>query len=365
MVKIFINTLTVLLRKKEFILVSTIIPAIVTVCLSFIMGQTSSYNIGIIDRDKSFLSENIANRLDEIEGVNVVEVKEEKETSLLLRDVILVVEIKKGFYDNILKENWENDIDISFTNNSEVIEVSKMILKEEIKGYNRISAVINGDEKKFVELLNKAINLRNNTIIKEDVKNGIDVSKSLGIIIMFIFFSSSLITRYIILENKKGTKGRIIASGVSKLKYNLAILAVFYCASASTSIFYYGLCRLLGFDFGMKNSIDYFTVLLFVNLLAVSFNLFIGSLVKKPEGATNLNIIIIVPLAMLSGCFWEFNFMGENLQKIGNMIPLRWAILGVERLQRGETIDSLRNIFLLFIVVSIILVIGSRINVNE
>lgn len=365
MIKIIINTLRVLLRKKEFIFIAIIMPSLATVLLSYVMGQSFEYNVGIIDKDNSYLSNNLIERLDEIEGVNLVYIKENEEDKILLRQISLALKIDEGFNDSIINGKNEENLEVIYGSKSEILSVIKLIVEEEEKTYKNIAFKVKGNKESFKNILNESKSGIEDTIIKEGNEKRIWVGKSLGVIIMFIFLSSSLITRYIILENKKGTRGRILSSGISEWKYNLSILIVFYFASSLTSIFYYLLCRILDFDFGMENSIYYLVVLLFVNLISVAFNLLIGNLVSKPEGATNLNIIIIVPLAMLSGCFWEFSYMGENLRKIGSMIPLRWAIEGVEMLQRGEGIESLFTIFSLFILVSTILFIGSKFLAKE
>ena len=95
--------------------------------------------------------------------------------------------------------------------------------------------------------------------------------------------------------------------------------------------------------------------MLLVTLLAVVFNIMLTSIIKNKSTLTLISTSISVPIFMLSGAFWDFEFMGEGLQKVGNALPIRWFLLAIEKLQMGENINSIVPIILALILFIIFL----------
>ena len=57
---------------------------------------------------------------------------------------------------------------------------------------------------------------------------------------------------------------------------------------------------------------------------------------------------------MLSGVFWNFHVMADNLQRIGSFMPTRWVILCVEILQETNNLQSINTYLYLLTLLSII-----------
>ena len=57
---------------------------------------------------------------------------------------------------------------------------------------------------------------------------------------------------------------------------------------------------------------------------------------------------------MLSGVFWDFHVMTDNLQRIGSFMPTRWVILSVEILQETNNLQSINTYLCSLTLLSII-----------
>lgn len=112
-----------------------------------------------------------------------------------------------------------------------------------------------------------------------------------------------------------------------------------------TTLIYYVLAKTFNIDFSMENSINLLVVMLLLNLVVISFNLFIISFIRSRHASSVVNVLIIVPCCLLSGVFWDFYIMPENLQAIGRFMPTRWVYVCIESLQKTNSLDSI-NIYL-------------------
>ena len=192
------------------------------------------------------------------------------------------------------------------------------------------------------------------------------IEKSLGLIIFIVFIICGNIANFLIEDEENKTKIRILSSGISKWKYYFSLVFVFYIMSFLTIFVYYLMCKIFSINFGMENSVDFLIVMIFLNLLALSFNLCIVSFTRSRYTSTIVNILIIVPCCMLSGVFWDFHVMTDSLQEIGRFMPTRWVILSVETLQRTNNLQCisryLYSLTLLSIVFFVITFIKLRTN---
>ena len=365
MIRLIINTIKLLMKKKSYILMGIILPAFVTVFFTFEFGNEYKFKVGIIDKDNSYASKEIAKVIDDLEDVEIVHIKEKDYKILLISQQIqLAIIINNNFQEKLLN-NEDNDIIIKSINESDVNAVVRNMLELKCQDLSMISNISNKDINKFKEF---------NENYKDEVTklsfNDVDeskprIEKSLGLIIFIVFIICGNIANFLIEDEENKTKIRILSSGVSKWKYYFSLVFVFYIMSFSTILIYYLLCKIFNIDFGMKNSINFLIVMMFLNLLALSFNLCIVAFTRSRYTSTIVNILIIVPCCMLSGVFWKFNIMTENLQKIGQFMPTRWVILCVEKLQRTNNLQSINTYLYSLTIISIIFFIITFIKLRK
>lgn len=335
MLKVLLNTFKILMKKKSFLFLAIVLPGILTMVFSYVLGQESEYRVGIINNDKGIVSESILEKIKAIESTKIEEIEEGNEDSLLAgNELDLVIVVNKDFTENILNGK-EDTINIKSVTDVDIKYVLTQIINSETNNLQALAKLSDGDEERFKELQVEYNSNLPEYKLSEKKEHVVSVMSSIGIIMMMILTAGQVMARFIIDDEVNGTKARTLLSGVSEKSYYAGVLTVFYICSSLTSVIYYGMCKIFGFNFGLDNSIYFLLIVLLVNLLSVTFNLSIVSCVKNPSLAANISILIITPTSMLAGSFWDFKMMPEYMQKIGNICPQRWAIGAIEKLQAG------------------------------
>lgn len=335
------NTFKVLLRKRTVLVTMIIIPTIITVGLSFLMGSSIKYGIGLINNDNGVISEEIVNNLKKMDTISLIELNEEEvDSSIVSKEVELCIVIDENFSENILNSK-DDTIKIEYIGDSQIKSSIQNVINSTTNNLYKIVKLADGDENKF----NEYLKTYKNSDIKYKLNNmnepKVSMTESIGFVIMLIFISAFYITRFIIDDEKSGTKERTLLGNVSKLKYYSSTFIVFFLCSAITSVLYYSICKGLNFDFKTENSIYYLYVLLSVNFVAVGFNLAILTITKSPTVSENISTLIITIGCMISGLWWPFEIMPQALQNIGKLLPPRWAMVAIENIQSGYGLDKL------------------------
>lgn len=359
MLKIIINTAKVLFRKKSFIIMGVVAPAIAIVFFSFAFGNEMNYKIGIIDKDNTYTSKQIIDSVRKIENIDVVDISNENyEILLVSHQIQMAIIIEKDFQRKLLNLQ-KNKITIKSISNSDVKETLLSIIKTEINNLTLIAKVSN---KNINEFIKKNEDYRKDMInynLNDIKENKPTIENSIGIVIMMILISASNITNFLIEDEENNIKDRVLVSGIKSYSYYISLFIVFYLLSCTSSIIYYFLCKALKLDFGMNNSNYFFVVMLFINLVAIALNLCISSFTKNRYIASTVNILIVIPSCMISGVFWDFEVMPKYLKYIGNLMPQRWVYICIKKLQLYNDIASIYQYIFYMTVLSAILLLLS------
>ena len=353
--KVMINTAKLLLKKKSFIFMGIVAPAIVIVFFSFAFGKNMNYKIGIIDKDNSYISKEIIDVINNIEDVDITDIsKENYEILLASHQIQIAIIIEESFSNNLLNLE-DGKITIKSISNSDVKETLVSIIKSKVNNLSFIAKISDNDIKKFQEK-NEAYKknlLKYNLSEVKEKKPAIE--NSIGIVIMMILISGAAIANFLIEDEEHNTKTRILVSGIKPHKYYMALLIVFYLVSSISSLIYYGLCKLLNLDFGMSNTNNFLVVMLLLNLVSISLNLCIVSFTRNRYIASTVNILIVIPTCMLSGVFWDFEVMPDYLQKVGSLMPQRCIYRSIESLQAYGNLNSIYQYIFYMIAISLLL----------
>lgn len=355
MFRVMLNTFKLLLKKKSFIVMGVVAPAVIIVFFSFAFGQEMDYKVGIIDNDNKYISRELIKSINEIEDIDAVGISNDSyELMLVSHQIQMVVIIDDGFSDDIL--NFKaGKVVIKSISNSDIKETLLSIIKAKVNNLTLIAKVSDGSIDKFIEN-NKAYTKHMlNYDLNEVNESRPSVKNSIGIVIMMILISGASIANFLIEDEEQDTKNRVLASGIRPYKYYIALLVVFYFMSSMSSIIYYVSCRILNLDFGMENTYNFLVVMLLINLIAISLNLFIVSFTRNRYIAATINILVVIPTCMISGVFWDFDIMPEYLKKIGSFMPQRLVYEGIEKLQVYESISYIYDYIFYMIVISLIL----------
>lgn len=356
MFKIMKNICKILFKRKSFIITTIILPIVLIFVFAALYEGNSTFKVGIINNDESFLGEALEDKIKSIDAVEVVNINKNDNylTDLVFHKYEMILIIDKDFTDNIINGK-ENTIGIKAISNSEMQAIMELIINSEVKSYNEIYKNISSENINHKEILKSFNEGKPDYKIINNKERRTSINTSLGIIVYLIFVSAGVTCSFLLEDERHGTRDRILMGNIDEKSYFGAVISIFFLLSSISSVEYYVVCNILDYNFGFENKWILLLLMLLVTLLAVVFNIMLTSIIKNKSTLTLISTSISVPIFMLSGAFWDFNLMGEPLQKVGNALPIRWFLLGIEKLQMGENINSIVPIILALILFIIFL----------
>lgn len=354
-----LNTIKLVLKKKSFIFMGIIAPGIIIVFFSFIFGNDTNYKVGVIDKDNKYISREVINSITNIENVDILDVSNDNYEMLLISHQIqLVLIIEDGFSENLINLN-KCEVTTKSISNSDVKEVLVSTIKRKVDNLSLIARVSNKNLDEFKEINENTKSNIVNYNLNNVIESRASIENSIGIVIMMILISGSSIANFLIEDEEHKTKSRVLVSGIPEYKYYLSLVLIFYLLSSISSVIYCVFCKILKLDFNMSNTINFLIIMLFLNLLAISLNLFIVSLTRNRYVSSTINILIVIPTCMISGVFWNFDVMSESLKNIGNFMPQRLVYVSIRRLQAYENLYYIKDYMLYMTCISLIFFILS------
>lgn len=124
MFRIIKNTLKILLKRKSFLFVTFVLPAILIFFFSSAGEAMSSINIGIYNKDKGDFGKAIEEGLEKMNGANIsfVDSEEEYISNLIFEECSVVVIIDENFTEDIINGK-ENTIKVKSINAGEAAPI--------------------------------------------------------------------------------------------------------------------------------------------------------------------------------------------------------------------------------------------------
>lgn len=159
-----------------------------------------------------------------------------------------------------------------------------------------------------------------------------------GLSVFFLFFIAGMSVTSMLEERREGTLSRLLAAPIGRWSVvagKSSASVVIGVASMTVLVFVSSL--IMGADWG-----DPFGVALLVVgvvLAVVAVMTLVGSFAKTPEQAGNLQAIVAVTLAMLSGTFVPLT-QGGFLAKLSLAAPNTWFLRGLGDLAGGGVADA-------------------------
>lgn len=356
MINIMKNICKILFKRKSFIITTIILPIVLIFVFALLYGGNSSFKVGIINNDEGFLGKDLKSKIEKIDAVEVIDINKDENylTNLVFHKYEIILTIDKNFTKDIINGKGSN-VKVKAISKGEMESIMELIINSQIKSYDELYKNILSKDIEPEEILRTFNEGKPNYEIINNKKVKTSINTSLGVIIYLIFVSAGMSCGFLLEDEKQGTKARIFMANIHEKTYFGAVITIFFLLSSITSVEYYIVCNILGYNFGFENKWILLLLMLLVTLLAVVFNIMLTSIIKNKSTLTLISTSILVPVFMLSGAFWSFDFMGKTLQKVGNALPIRWFLLAVEKLQMGQNIESIFPIILALVLLTIFL----------
>ena len=342
MINIMKNVSKILLKRKSFILIAFLLPIALIYMFTMLYSGNSTFKIAVFNRDNGELGNAIEERLGEMNGVDIIDIQDNDtyKEKLIFHEIEMIITIDENFTES-LANGEKNEIKIKSVSNSDMEVAITGVLESETKELARLCNNINVKEVGLTNVISDFKELKPSYEIRntEDIKPSIN--NSVGIIIYLIFICAGISCSFLLEDERERTKDRVLMGKISESSYYGGLCTVFFVLTSIPAVEYFIVCNVLGYEFGFDNKVLLLVLLEIIVLLAVVFNIMVSSLVKKKSIVNLINGGLILPVFMLSGTFWPFDMMSEGMRKIGSVLPLRWFLLALEKLQGGEAVSSI------------------------
>ncbi|SHK61694.1 ABC-2 type transport system permease protein [Clostridium cavendishii DSM 21758] len=353
---IFKMTLKRLLRDRVQLILMVIVPILPLIPVSASADvKNTPINIGIVDNDKSELSQLFKSNLDN--EFKTIPIKEDEiNNSLYNSRVKAVIVIPNGYMKSVrigdmlkIKGLYIEGEDVSYLVNGYINNFNNKLLS--------ISAVCKSDNElvdKFEKLNSSLVKLNS---IKEFKINKEKSRAAFGIMIQFIMFSSILASTLLLKDKEEKIFFRNLSAPISVRRYLFeTILSFFTIGILQLSIL------LLVSKFFLKlyigdSYLNMFIYMSIVTLMASALGLAISSHMKTIIQALGFGIIITTLLTALGGG-WGFLPKGILLN-ISKLTPIYWSLDGVNILLNNTRLEGVvNNIFIMILFTILFLLVG-------
>ncbi len=351
---IFKNNLKVLFSKKINIFTYILLPILSTflIILVFGSGESTKLTMGVVNKDKSDLSGDMIEYLEETEIFNKVVITEaEIEDKVINGEVTFVLSIGENFEKTILNGQKTKVDVISIKGKDATIWVENYV-NYYIKNLKDIAIATERNKNDFYSIYEnqKVGDLKFNTQKLEDEYTDKTVGRQgIGFFIMFILYGASNTANLILKERRERTYQRICTSPVTPKEYIVGnvLVNLFIIVIQILSIMF--LINIIGINMFIKG-IDLFIVLVLFGSCAIGLGMIIMAFSKSSAESGNLSTLFIVPTCMLGGCFWELEIMPNAIQRVSDFVPQKWAIEALSKLQSGQSLYDIKlNLFVLLV----------------
>lgn len=356
MFRIIKNTLKILLKRKSFLFVTFVLPAILIFFFSSAGEVMSSINIGIYNKDKGDFGKAIEERLEKMNGANIsfVDSEEEYIGNLIFEECSVVVIIDENFTEDIINGK-ENIIKVKSINAGEAAPIVTAYLEGEVSSLAMICNNVDVEKEEIEKVLDTFSSSKPEYNNISEVNTSKNPYNALGMVLYIIFITAAMSCGFILEDERQNTKERILLSKVSERQYYGAQLVVYFLTCCIPAIEYYIICKVGNFDFGFKNDFIVLLLLFILVLMAISLGLFLSSIIKNKTVFTLVMTTFTIPIFMLSGTYWPFEMMSKGMQRVGNLLPIRWFYIILEDLKGNEGIISIVPLLCCMILVNLLL----------
>jgi len=358
------NNIRRLMRDRFSLVVMLVLPVIFISFSMFALNPSTPLNVAIIDKDKTQFTAMLREGLEG--STNIEEVAEDRVKQRLIAGKLdYVIFIEEGFTRELIqgKETRLKTMSLKETNTSVPV---KMFIDSFINASKNIASAAKGSEEAFYKGLelyrSNAVSAVYKSIENTEWDTLVKTRVSFGYLVMFMFFMSNSAASLALEDKQMKTYGRVLCTPISARSYflqnilsSIAITAIQVCAIFAVLLFI--------FKANMGNRVFSLLVLFIVfSLTSVSLGMAISSMSKDLRQNNAMSYLIIIPLCMLGGCFWDIEIAPEILQRLSNFTPVTWVLRASEELllYGGTLSDVIPEIIVLLLFSLVFTLIGSN-----
>ena len=178
-----------------------------------------------------------------------------------------------------------------------------------------------------------------------------------------MMMASATTSSFIIKEKKERTYYRIYVGPISQKAYLIGnVIVNMFITTMQILLIIKILTDIIKIEIQMS-PIVLFIILESFAFVIVSIGLVIAAFSKNDKMVNAVSPLILTPSCMLAGCFWDISFMPDFLKKLALLMPQRWVMEAIEKMQGNSELVQIipELVIILAFAVTIFLIAAYRI----
>lgn len=318
---VFIFNIKRILNNKRRLLVMYIIPILISILATQVTFYLPKLQIGVVNLDNTRLASFFIQNLDEdynVKNIDKTEIKGGISSSTL--DYAIIID--KGF-EKAIMSGKQPQIKAFYDSRSDLYKMANESISTFIHKASSTALQSNKDSKVFYNKLNSFISKNKVKLIETEVSKRACIQVTLSLFIMIMLYNAINITGDIM--NDKHEKLRSFAAPITIRSYMSQIIVTLFLLELLQVIILFAALIVQYKIVMIKYILKLFLLYSVFSITAVSFALFLNYITKRYAKRTIISSVIVVPMCMLGGCFWDFRLEPKPFQFIAQFIPTTWV----------------------------------------
>jgi ABC-2 type transport system permease protein len=316
------------------------LPVMIIVLIGTTFGDMEGFEVGVLDRDGTPASDDLAATLDGNDGISV----EGYDSIDVLRRDIRTGGIAAGI---VVPAGYGDDLDAGDDATLEMIadptSGSAAAVQASVRAAIGDAAIQIAAARTAAEAggIDQATAAREaaaqaDTLPRAGVgSESVDEGETLNLgsfdytapsnLVLFTFINTIVVGSLLALERKQGITRRMLATphGTGTILVGIGAAKLAFALLQSTLIVVIGAVL---FDVGWGDPLGATLVVVLFALVATAVGLLVGATVSDTEQAQAVGIPLAVGMAMLGGCMWPLEIVPPAMRAVGHVAPHAWAM---------------------------------------
>lgn len=357
------------IKRNVLALLITCISAGMLCLILYFMGELTTdekITLGVIDYDKSILSEDFKSYLTEQLDYSVMEdyPYDELATELLDKNISAIIEIPDNFYEEYASGR-QGKLIVTSTQDYENAAFLEIYMNSYLNSILILAQGAQGEEESFRHLLTEydkgEIKLSQTSALEMDEtkqKQSEGFIYSIGFYLMIIFGLSLIIAFMLVDDRSSGVFHRIQATPVKPIEYIIGS-GIFGLLLCGVQICLYTLFVVI---MKLHIGVPIWSLVLMMGLYAlftICFTLAISLAFPSKNAVSSILIGFSTFGCIIGGAYFPLDMAPESLQKFSKIVPQYWFMDALRNLQNDITANITPNIIVISLYSILFLLIGA------
>ncbi|MDD3223900.1 MAG: ABC transporter permease [Clostridium sp.] len=334
--EIFIYNIKRMYKKKYSIIATMVLPIIIfLVSINISNFGILTAKIAIIDNDKTAVTDKMGKELKKSYGSEKVD-KNDIFDALKTQKVKCVIVIDRGFTNEVIKGQHPK-IKVYGDKDSNLQKSIEYYINSYLKNVKAIAIKAKGSNSEFKSEFEKfSVKTKYINAYETYKKGERNVKIAYSFLIMFLLFSSINFANIIFDNKERLKKSRIAFLPITIKSYMFQCTLNLFILEFIEAMVLFAVTIIVYNEIIIPYVWILFLIFSVFSITAISFGMFANSLTSK-YGSSNVAIyMIVIPMCMLGGCFWDISSMPLSLRYIGYFIPTTWIVDSIYTVFQNE-----------------------------